>query len=84
MPTNESAPVIDEAKAEAFAGKMVDTINGAAVALMTSIGHRTALFDTMAEIGVRSGFMPRTDAASATSRVVTTPVRSPFSSTTGR
>jgi SAM-dependent methyltransferase len=38
----------DGAKAEAFAGKMVAALNGAAVALMTSVGHRTGLFDAMA------------------------------------
>jgi ubiquinone/menaquinone biosynthesis C-methylase UbiE len=38
----------DRAKAEAFAGSMVGVMNGAAVALMTSIGHRTGLFDVMA------------------------------------
>ncbi|MBN9523986.1 class I SAM-dependent methyltransferase [bacterium] len=37
----------DTARAEAFAGKMVGVLNGAAVALMTSLGHRTGLFDTM-------------------------------------
>ena len=38
----------DEQKAEAFAGQMLDTLNKAAVALMTSIGHRTRLFDVLA------------------------------------
>lgn len=38
----------DVEKAEAFAGKMLSTLNGAAVALMTSVGHRTGLFDVMA------------------------------------
>lgn len=33
--------------AEMFAGKMMDMLNGAALAMMTSIGHRTGLFDTM-------------------------------------
>jgi SAM-dependent methyltransferase len=41
---------IDQAKAEAFAGTMVGMINGAMLSLMTSIGHRTGLFDTMAEL----------------------------------
>src|SRR3954454_4178540 len=41
---------IDPAKAEAFAGKMVGTLNAAAVALMTSLGHRTGLFDVLAEL----------------------------------
>ena len=39
---------IDQAKAEAFAGKMINVINGACLSLMTSIGHRTGLFDKMA------------------------------------
>lgn len=38
----------NEQKAEAFAGRMVGVLNESAVALMTSIGHRTGLFDTMA------------------------------------
>lgn len=42
------APVLDEKKAEAFAGKMLGIINGGALALMISIGHRTGLFDAMA------------------------------------
>jgi ubiquinone/menaquinone biosynthesis C-methylase UbiE len=33
--------------AEQFAAKMVGILNGGALALMTSIGHRTGLFDTM-------------------------------------
>ncbi|MCP5366827.1 MAG: class I SAM-dependent methyltransferase [Hyphomicrobiales bacterium] len=43
----DSIPV-DAGRAEAFAGRMVDILNGASLALMTSIGHRTGLFDTMA------------------------------------
>lgn len=39
---------IDQAKATEFAAKMVDVLNGAALAIMTSVGHRTGLFDTMA------------------------------------
>jgi 2-polyprenyl-3-methyl-5-hydroxy-6-metoxy-1,4-benzoquinol methylase len=35
---------------EAFTGKMTDAINGAALTLMTSIGHRTGLFDTMSRM----------------------------------
>jgi SAM-dependent methyltransferase len=41
-------PTLDPAKAEAFAGRMVDVLNSAAVALMVSVGHRTGLFDVMA------------------------------------
>ena len=39
---------LDQAKAEQFADRMVGILNEGAIALMTSIGHRTGLFDTMA------------------------------------
>ena len=39
----------DDAQAEAFAGRMMDILNGAALALMTSVGHRVGLFDAMAD-----------------------------------
>ncbi len=42
-----SVPV-DQEKAEAFAGQMLDVMNKASIALMCSIGHRTRLFDSMA------------------------------------
>ena len=38
---------IDQQKAEAFAGRMIGTLNEGAIAIMTSIGHRTGLFDAM-------------------------------------
>jgi SAM-dependent methyltransferase len=38
---------IDQAKAEAFAGRMIDITTGGMLSLMTSIGHRTGLFDRM-------------------------------------
>ena len=41
---------IDQAKAEAFAGQMIGILNGSVLGLMTSIGHRTGLFDKMAEL----------------------------------
>ena len=41
---------LDTAKAEAFAGHVVGILNGGMLSLMMSIGHRTALFDTMAEM----------------------------------
>src|ERR1700752_933449 len=40
---------LDEAKAGAFAERMMTNFNGAAVALMASIGHQTGLFDAMAD-----------------------------------
>ncbi|WP_236242100.1 class I SAM-dependent methyltransferase [Streptomyces sp. CC228A] len=33
---------------EEFAGKVIDVLNASSVALLTSVGHRTGLFDTMA------------------------------------
>ncbi len=38
----------DQAKAEEFAERMLGLLNGGALALMTSVGHRTGLFDAMA------------------------------------
>jgi ubiquinone/menaquinone biosynthesis C-methylase UbiE len=41
--------VLDEAKAGAFAERMMTNFNGAAVALMASIGHQTGLFDALSD-----------------------------------
>jgi 2-polyprenyl-3-methyl-5-hydroxy-6-metoxy-1,4-benzoquinol methylase len=43
----EAGPGFDKAKAEAFAGRLLGALNDGALCLMTSIGHRTGLFDTM-------------------------------------
>jgi len=40
---------LDTDKAEAFAGRMFDILTGGALSLMTSVGHRTGLFDAMTE-----------------------------------
>lgn len=40
----------DQAKAQAFAGKMLGALNSSALILMTSIGHRSGLFDALADI----------------------------------
>lgn len=37
----------NEAKSEAFSERLMGYMNGAAISLMTSIGHRTGLFDAM-------------------------------------
>lgn len=42
--------LIDESKVDAFAERMLDILNSGAIAIMTSIGHRTGLFDTMAQM----------------------------------
>ena len=43
-------PILNTQKSEQFANQLLDTLNKAAVALMTSIGHQTGLFDTMASL----------------------------------
>jgi hypothetical protein len=40
---------IDDTKVEAFAEQMLGVLNDAMLALMTSVGHQTGLFDTMAD-----------------------------------
>jgi ubiquinone/menaquinone biosynthesis C-methylase UbiE len=40
----------DESRAEAFAERMLDMLNGGAIAVMISVGHRTGLFDALAEL----------------------------------
>lgn len=42
---------MDAAKAKTFMGTMLGILNGGALALMASVGHRTGLFDTMAPLG---------------------------------
>ncbi len=39
----------DQAKAEAFAGRLLEVLNSGGLALMISVGHRTGLFDAMSE-----------------------------------
>jgi ubiquinone/menaquinone biosynthesis C-methylase UbiE len=45
---------LDEARAEAFGERMLHALNAASITLMTSVGYRTGLFDTM------SGLEPST------------------------
>jgi len=42
---------IDASRAEAFAGRMLDILNGGFLSLIASLGHRSGLFDTMAGLG---------------------------------
>ncbi|HSA57040.1 MAG TPA: methyltransferase domain-containing protein [Gemmatimonadaceae bacterium] len=57
----------DRARADAFAGTLLATLNQGALCLMTSIGHRTGLFDVMStmepatsqEIATRAGLNER-------------------------
>ncbi|MGB3633285.1 MAG: class I SAM-dependent methyltransferase [Rubrobacteraceae bacterium] len=46
--SNMTTQQFDQEMAEAFAERMIGVLNEGAVALMTSIGHRTGLFDAMA------------------------------------
>jgi 2-polyprenyl-3-methyl-5-hydroxy-6-metoxy-1,4-benzoquinol methylase len=48
--SQKAARTINEAQAQAFGERMLDTLNKAAAALMMSIGHRTELFDTLADL----------------------------------
>ena len=41
---------LDQTKTDAFAEKMVGVLNQSAIGIMTSIGHRTGLFDAMADL----------------------------------
>ena len=41
-------PAFDRTRASQFADRMVSALNQSAIVLMTSIGHRSGLFDTMA------------------------------------
>lgn len=41
----------DPAALEALTGRLISALNGGGLALMTSIGHRTGLFDALARVG---------------------------------
>lgn len=42
--------LLDQSKADAFADRMLNILNHGALALMSSIGHRTRLFDVMSKL----------------------------------
>ncbi len=48
--TQPAKATFNQSKADEFAGQMLGVINNAALALMTSIGHRTGLFDAMSTL----------------------------------
>jgi ubiquinone/menaquinone biosynthesis C-methylase UbiE len=50
MSATDIKPEFDSAKAEAFAGQFLSALNYGALCFMTSIGHRTGLFDTMSSL----------------------------------
>src|SRR5512147_267771 len=43
----ETTLTFDSQKAEAFVGRLLNVLNDGALCLMTSVGHRTGLFDKM-------------------------------------
>ena len=45
-----TAQELEQDRVTAFGERMIDVLNSGAIALMTSIGHRTRLFDTMASL----------------------------------
>ena len=49
--TTGAAPRLDETRRDAFAERLRGALNGGALALMVSIGHRTGLFDVMGRLG---------------------------------
>jgi 2-polyprenyl-3-methyl-5-hydroxy-6-metoxy-1,4-benzoquinol methylase len=67
MSGKETQSHFDQAKAEAFAGKVLTALNNGALCVMVSIGHRTGLFDIMSqspparseEIATRAGLSER-------------------------
>ena len=50
MSTKDGESGFDPAKAEAFAGNLVTTLNHGALCLMISVGHRSGLFETMSKM----------------------------------
>jgi winged helix-turn-helix protein len=50
MSKNDMQPDFDQAKAEAFAGKVLTALNDGALCLVVSVGHRTGLFDAMGKL----------------------------------
>ena len=67
MSVKDTQSHFDQAKADAFAGKILTALNNGALCLMVSIGHRTGLFDVMSqspparseEIAARAGLNER-------------------------
>jgi ubiquinone/menaquinone biosynthesis C-methylase UbiE len=50
MSTTNTPADFDPAKAEAFAGRILNALNNGALCLMASVGHRTGLFDVLREL----------------------------------
>jgi SAM-dependent methyltransferase len=54
MPALDADSATSDAASEAFAERLLETLNAGATSLMISIGHRTHLFDTLARMGAVS------------------------------
>jgi SAM-dependent methyltransferase len=67
---NGKSVVIDESKAEAFAGRMLDVLNSSLLGLMISIGHQTHLFDIMSRLSSPSTSAEIAKAANLNERYV--------------
>lgn len=46
-----TATEYDAERAEVFAGRLLEALNSGALAVMISVGHRTGLFDALADVG---------------------------------
>lgn len=67
---NGKSVVIDQSKAEAFAGRMLDVLNSSLLGLMISIGHQTHLFDIMSRLSSPSTSAKIAKAANLNERYV--------------
>jgi 2-polyprenyl-3-methyl-5-hydroxy-6-metoxy-1,4-benzoquinol methylase len=45
-----TARQLDQQRQESFAGRMLDVLNGGSLVFLTSVGHKTGLFDTMSQL----------------------------------
>jgi 2-polyprenyl-3-methyl-5-hydroxy-6-metoxy-1,4-benzoquinol methylase len=80
--TTATTPRFDPTRAEAFAGRLLEIVNGGALSLMISLGHRAGLFDVMrrldfasseeiaAEAGLRERYVREWLGAMATGGIV--------------
>ena len=50
MSATKTTPVFNEDVSEAFSGRLVGMLNESTLSMMISIGHRTGLFDAMADL----------------------------------
>ena len=67
---NRKSVVIDQPKASAFTGRMLDVLNNSMLGLMISIGHQTHLFDIMSRLSSPSTSAEIAKAANLNERYV--------------